>query len=289
MVAFEFNDKQYYIDNRLKTQLDKKVIPDLKRNDKDAVFVVDGEERSGKSVFSMGMGAYISAAFKKNFDLSNVCMDPLEFRSKIETAGKNEVVIYDEAHRGMASARSLSEINKILKDLMMEMGQRNLFVIIVLPTIFLLDKYAALFRARGLFHVYENKRRRGYWTYFNKKNKLLLYMRGKKEFNYNCMKYPYFRGRFYNQYPIDEALYREKKGNSFKTSEKTTKTEKFESQRNLLYWIMYNEYDIPVQQIVNQLKIYSKKYKTYETTQSTVQMHRILKPFKEKDALIAEP
>ena len=55
---------------------------------------------------------------------------------------KNEVVIYDEAHRGMASARSLSEINKILKDLMMEMGQRNLFVVIVLPTIFLLDKYA---------------------------------------------------------------------------------------------------------------------------------------------------
>ena len=256
MVAFEFNNKQYYIDNRLKLQLDKKVIPDLKRNDKDAVFVVDGEERSGKSVFSMGMGAYISAAFGKTFDLTNVCMDPLEFRSKIENAGKNEVVIYDEAHRGMASARSLSEVNKILKDLMMEMGQRNLFVIIVLPTFFLLDKYAALFRARGLFHVYENKRRRGYWTYFNKKNKLLLYMRGKKEFNYNCMKYPYFRGRFYNQYPIEEALYREKKGNSFKTAEKTTVVEKYLDTTHKLVWFIRNYCSMPVKDMVVGFKLY---------------------------------
>ena len=256
MVAFQFNDKEYYIDNRLKFQLDKKVIPDLKRNDKDAVFVVDGEERSGKSVFSMGMGAYISAAFKKEFDLSNVCMDPLEFRSKIEDAGKNEVVIYDEAHRGMASARSLSEINKILKDLMMEMGQRNLFVVIVLPTIFLLDKYAALFRARGLFHVYENKRRRGYWTFFNKKNKLLLYMRGKKEFNYNCMRYPYFRGRFYNQYPIDEALYREKKANSFKTAEKTTKSEHFMAQRDQLILFIHKEMGYSPEKLAKGLKMY---------------------------------
>ena len=121
MAQFEFNGRTFFIDNRLKAQLDAKVIPDLKRRDKDAVFAVDGPERTGKSVFTMGFAAYIASVLGTEFDLSNICMDPNEFRNKIEKSKKNQVIIYDEAHRGMASTRALSEINKILKDLMMEM------------------------------------------------------------------------------------------------------------------------------------------------------------------------
>ena len=166
MVTFEFNGKTYYIDGRLKRDFDKKIIPDLLKKDKDAVFLVDGRERSGKSVWGMIHGAYMASKLKSKYDLSNICLDPLEFRNKILSASKREVIIYDEAHRGMGSARTLSEINNILKDLMMEMGQRNLFVFIILPTFFLLDRYAALFRSRGLFHVYERKGKRGYWCFF---------------------------------------------------------------------------------------------------------------------------
>jgi len=254
MAFFDFNGGEYFVDNKLKGQLDRKVIPDLKRKDKDAVFVVDGEERSGKSVFSMGLGAYVASVLKTDFNLSNICMDPSEFRSKIEKSKKNEVVIYDEAHRGMASSRALSEINKILKDLMMEMGQRNLLVIIVLPTIFLLDKYAALFRARGLFHIYENRRRRGFWVYYNKANKLKLYMKGKKEFNYNCMKYPYFRGIFFDRYPVSEEQYREKKAKSFKNKPRITKSDTLMLQRDILMRILHEKYKLPSKDIEKILK-----------------------------------
>src|SRR3990167_2375935 len=127
--------------------------------DKDAVFIVDGKERIGKSVFSQGFIAYCAHCLGKKVDLSNICMTPIELREKIQSAEKNQCIIYDEAHRGMASSRALSEINNILKDLFIEMGQRNLLILVVLPSYFLLDKYAALFRSRGLFHVYENKGR----------------------------------------------------------------------------------------------------------------------------------
>jgi len=73
-----------------------------------------------------GLGAFMASQLKSEFNISNICMTPMEFKSKVETAEKNEVIIYDEAHRGIGSSSALSEVNKLLKDLMMEMGQRNL-------------------------------------------------------------------------------------------------------------------------------------------------------------------
>jgi hypothetical protein len=259
MATFEFDSETYYIDGRLKNDFDKKVIPDLSKKDKDRVFIVDGAERSGKSVFAMIKGAYMASQLKSPFNITNICMTPEEFRNKIESSTKNEVIVYDEAHRGMGSARALSEINNILKDLMMEMGQRNLFVIIVLLTFFLLEKYVALFRAAGLFHVYERKAKRGFWCFFNNKNKLKLYMRGKKEFNYNCMRWPNYRGRFLNQYPIDEKEYRAKKGASFKGRKRTTRNEQYLEQRNLCFYILNKEYGLNPTDISKMLKYYGFK------------------------------
>lgn len=238
MVTFEYREKHFYIDGKLDKELRGKIIPLLQKKDKDCVIVIDGDERAGKSVFAQTIAARVTSITEAPFDVSNICMEPLEFRSKIENAAKNEVVIYDEAHRGMAARGTLTEVNKILVDLMMEMGQKNLFVIIILPTFFMLDRYAALFRARGLFHVYERRNKRGFWVYFSRKRKITLFMKGKKEFNYNCMKWPGFRGRFYNQYFIDEEIYREKKALSFKHKPRATKAEVYKEQRDkLIYYI----------------------------------------------------
>lgn len=199
---------------------------------------------SGKSKFGDILAAYVSSQLKSEYNLSCIGMTPEEFRNKIITAKPKSVVIYDEAHRGMASSRTLSEINNILKDLMMEMGQKNLFVIIILPTFFMLDKYAALFRSKGVFHIYERRGQRGYWVYFNEKNKLKLYRLGKKEFDYNCIKWPRFRGRFYNQYAINEEEYREKKRKSFADKPRITKAEVYKAQRDTLFWIIINKLDV---------------------------------------------
>jgi len=66
---------------------------------------------------------------------------------------KGQCIIFDEAFTGLSSRGALSGINKALVGLMMQMRQKNLFVIMVLPTFFMLDKYAAIFRAKALIHV----------------------------------------------------------------------------------------------------------------------------------------
>ncbi len=257
LATYELNGRTNFIDNKLKEQLDRKVIPDLKKRDKDNVFLVDGGERIGKSVFTQSPAGYIASQLNTNCGLSNICMTPEEFRKKIENAKKNDVVIYDEAHRGMGSAGALSEINRILTDLMMEMGQKNLCVFIVMPTFFLLQKYTALFRSRGLFHIYERNNKRGYWVYFNQKNKLRLYKGGKKEFNYHCIKWPRFRGRFFNKYIVDEELYRKKKAESFKRSsaDRKTKYEKYIKQRNRLLYGIYKDYGLSLEDLSKFCKV----------------------------------
>jgi hypothetical protein len=254
MVLFKINDREFYIDGRLKEGLDKKVIPALKVKDEDCVFVVDGDERAGKSVFAMLLGGYCASQLGTPFGLDNVCLNPTEFRNRVMNSSKNDVVIFDEAHRGMASARSLSEVNNILKDLMMEMGQKNLLIIVVLPSYFLLDRYAALFRSKGLFHIYKRKEQRGFWCFFNRKYKLKLYQKGKKDLNYNCMRWPYFRGRFYNQFVIEEALYRGKKAKSFTDKPRVTKGEVWMLQRDKLIFLIHKKFGLGAPSIETLLK-----------------------------------
>lgn len=262
MAIFTYKGKSAYIDDRLANELDTKVIPDVVEKDSDMVFCIDGGEGTGKSKLSDIICGYyafkVLQVYKIDVDYSvdNVHLSPSKFRDGIINAKKNEVVVYDEAHKGMGSRRSLSEINNILNDLMMEMRQKNLFVILILPTFFMLDKYPAIFRTKGLFHVYRGvnkrtkKKERGYWVYFNEKYKLHLYIKGKQYFNYNCIKWSNFRGRFYNQYIMDEVEYRAKKKESFKQhGKRETKAEKWLDERNKMIYLIHNELKIGARNI----------------------------------------
>lgn len=257
MVVFEINGVNVYIDDRLKRQLDKKVIPDLQRKDKDRVFIIDGGEGTGKSQMGIHqLGGYIASQLETHYGLDNICMTPEEFKKRIMSANKNEVVVFDEGHRGFGSISVLSEINKILTDLMMEMRQKNLCVIIIMPTFFMLNKYVALFRASGLFHIYERKGNRGFWVFYNKKNKLKLYLKGKKDLNYNCIHYPRFRGRFYNQWCINEEEYRKKKEKAFETKPRIIKAEKYIKQRDGFIYLLHEELHFSIRKIAELCKKY---------------------------------
>ena len=130
----------------------------------------------------------------------------------------------------------------------MEMRQRNLFVIIVMPTIFLLDTYMALWRARGLFHIYTKDGNRGRWVFFNNKSKKELYMRGKKLYSYAKPR-SRFRGRFRDQYVIDEKAYRQKKKETFDSKrfrKQKNRFENFKEQRDYSFWVLQNEANIRI-------------------------------------------
>ena len=205
----------YHIDKNLVVKWDKLKDGRLIKKDEDRVYLVDGRERTGKSVFTFQQAKYIDPGF----NLSRVCFSPEEFLHAIRTAGKGEVIVFDEAFRGLSSKATQSKVNKKIVQAMMEMGQRNLVIFIVLPTFFLLEMYAAVLRSNCLFHVYKDKNGDRRFRIYNYNQKSLLYKVGKKKgFSYSFPKVK-LRGRFFNKYAIDEASYRDKKDKSFQKTD----------------------------------------------------------------------
>jgi len=251
----------YYMDDRLKRNLKDKVITSLHKKDKDCVIVVDGAEGSGKSTLAMQIGKYVD----HSLDLSRIVFSPDDFREAILKAKKGQCIIYDEAFTGYSSRASLSPVNRVLVSLAMQMRQKNLFIIIVLPTIFLLDKYMALFRTKALIHVYENKGIRGYFKLYNRRLKKYLILKGQKTMSYNIKGiWTRFRGRFYGKFALGsdeiEKAYRVKKEKALSDSEKTSMTSaqvKFKDQRDLLVYVLRKLTKLSYREMANYLDDYN--------------------------------
>lgn len=289
MARAEIYDKKrdikidYYIEDRLKRNLDTKVKGQLEKKDKDMVFVVDGKEGSGKSTLAIQIGKYVDPTL----DLSRIVFSPEDFREAILKAKKGQCIIYDEAFTGFSSRSSLSPVNRVLVSLAMQMRQKNLFILIVLPTIFLLDKYMAMFRTAALIHVYESKGVRGYFKVFNDKKKKYLILQGKKTMTYNVKGvYTKFKGRFYGKFALGlpelEKKYREKKEKALADSEKTSMTTaqvKFREQRDIMIYLFRRFSKMKYQEMSNLLS-------DYDLEISFQQLAKICAKFGEKADLV---
>jgi len=210
---YEFKDPitkeeiSYHIDKKILYLLDK-IKDTLTKKDKDYVMLMDGYEGSGKSTFAIQMGKYVDPTL----NLSRVCMTADEFKQAIINAKKGECVIYDEAVTGLSAGSAITKIGRLIKGMMMQMRQKNLFVIVILPIVFEFNRYAVLSRARFFLHVYETGGRMGYFVGYNKKDTRETYLRGKKTHSYKVRSR--FTGRFYGKFGLGkeiELLYRKKK------------------------------------------------------------------------------
>ena len=237
----------YFMEKRLVKNLKERVIPLLREKDHDYVMIVDGREGSGKSTLSFQIARFVDPSF----NIDKICINTDEFRKAILRAKKGECVCFDEAYRGFGSSSALSEVNKVLKSMMMEMRQKNLLVIIVMPTFYLFEKYLALWRAESLIHI----TKRGIYHVFNNKKKQRLYLNpiGKRYYSYNHVK-TRFRGKFYGKYAIDEQEYRDKKAKSFQEGFKQTRDEKYQEQRDKLVNVLHSELKLSLSALSELLK-----------------------------------
>jgi hypothetical protein len=193
-------DISYHLDENLKVMWDRLRDGKLAAMNEDRVYVVDGRERTGKSSFTFQQAKYLDPTFT----VENICFKPEDFLSRLRNAKKGSVIVFDEAFRGLSSKSSRSKVNKAIVEALMEVGQRNLIVFIVLPTLFLLEIYAAVFRTEGLFHIYKMKAKKASgsshraFKIYNYRKKKELYLRGKtKYFSYTYPKIKRAKGRFY--------------------------------------------------------------------------------------------
>lgn len=232
----------------------------LIKQDSDRVYITDGRERTGKSVFTFQQAKYLDPTF----NIDRICFTPESFLKQIRTAPQGSVVVFDEAFRGLSSKASQSKVNKKIVQAMMEMGQRNLIVFIVLPTIFLLELYPAVLRSEALFHIYKDKNGQRQFKLYNYAKKSRLYMNGKKKgFSY-AFPTSKFHGKFFGKYAVDEKAYRKKKLRSLQDNDiisEEIKEEQISKFKLLVYRIRQNK-----QLSYKKLEEYFKKELNFQLT-----------------------
>lgn len=204
------------MDGYLKSNLD--ICKEAIKDDWDFVILVDGMERGGKSVMAMQMAYYCD----QTISLDNVCFTTEEFKRAVINAKPFTAIVYDEAFTGLSSRNTMTRINKSLVEMLAEIGQKNLFIFIVCPTFFDLDKYPALWRSKALVHIYTGDGfERGFFRFYSMETKKDLYVYGKKTYNYNCLKADFY-GCFTNFYVLDKVAYKKKKADSLRAKENKT-------------------------------------------------------------------
>lgn len=218
MAIIPCNQSKYYLSDRLISQLN--IISRMVRNDNfDGCILIDGEiEGSGKSVLAQQVAYY----WDNTLDVDKIVFNPLDFINCLKNADKYQAIIWDEAFEGTSSQRTLSKVNFIITKTLMAVRQKNLFIIIVLPHFTDLNKYVAirrswfLLRAELKANIKEQKLQRGYFSFFARDLKKLLYFQEKKqEYSLKTPNIrPNFIGRFGDYYTINKSLYLDKKAKS---------------------------------------------------------------------------
>lgn len=254
--VFEGTPDEFMLDGYVKTIMDtaKTTI----KKDWDMIFAVDGPEGSGKSVFAQQLAFYCDPTLT----VDNITFTPQEFRKAIVNANPYQSVVYDEAYTGLSARGSMGVVNRTLVSMLAEIRQKNLFIFVVMPTFFDLDKYVALWRSRGLWSIYTGEDfERGYVRFYDVERKKELYIKGKKFYNYLVVK-PNFRSRFTNHYTVDKKLYKQKKLGSLRAREQKAADEELERTVHERLFQMLQETEVELSH-EQKMKLLDMKHATY--------------------------
>ncbi|HUW43370.1 MAG TPA: hypothetical protein VMV95_00185 [Bacillota bacterium] len=209
----------------------------LKNVNKDWDFVIiicgEGETRVGKSFFASQIGKYWTDQIKKlygkevPFDLkTNFVFKGEELIKRGNFLGVTypfSCLIFDEAGADLEGIKAMRRTTQNAKDYLRECGQYNMLTVLVLPEFFDLPKGIALNRSHCMINVYwmgdeEGYMNRGYFKYYSRPNKKQVYIRGKKNLDYNVWGYDFY-GSFDNLFTMDLEEYKQLKKKALKKRE----------------------------------------------------------------------
>lgn len=196
--------------------------------DFDCAIIVDGNEGAGKSVFALQIAAAMDVDNIVDVE-EQVCMTPDSFKKAVASLKKGKAVVWDEARRGVNRRRSTDKINIDITDMLAECRQKNLIMVIVMPTFYDMDMNVAVWRTRALVHVWydwddnpDKPLKRGFFRYYSEKGKKMLYTNKhwRQGYDYPLLTNKCFDGTFVHYYPCDEQKYREFKAKSIEDFKK---------------------------------------------------------------------
>ncbi len=179
----------------------------VSKKDFDYVAIVSGDPGMGKSNFAITCCKYLDP----NFNIDSIAMTADEFIQKSTDFPPGSAIMLDESFASLNSKVGRSaDFLRILNHLQI-IRQKNHYIFLCLPNFFDLQKSISIYRSRHLFVVYGGDfGTRGRFVAFGKDEKRLLYIKGLKFMDYNCVPSNYY-GTFGKQKAIDNKDYEAKK------------------------------------------------------------------------------
>jgi len=213
MVVFE---KGKYIDGYLQKNLEmlKKAV-DLNW---DACGFFSGFEGDGKTTLAIQLAYYVD----RSFNLDRIVFTGEQFKTACLNGKPKTAIVFDESYYAFTSQATMTKSARVLNSMLTMIRKKQLFIFIVAPTFFDIQKYIAVHRSRFLIHIYSKGLERGFFAFYNRARKQQLFMKGRRENNMSVTK-PNFIGRFTKWFLVDEAAYDKKKEDSIQQIEETTR------------------------------------------------------------------
>jgi hypothetical protein len=173
----------------------------------DFCILIDGFEGTGKSTLGFQVAVYLDPTF----DLSQVCFTGDETENVIMNAKNRQAVVFDEGMTDLYARQAMTKGNINLNKLLAQCRQKELALIIIMPSFFECDRYVALHRSRVLLHCYAQKDgERGYFMFYNRSRKKRLYFLG-KPFMQDAIVPPNFKDHYPKYMAVDEVEYKKRK------------------------------------------------------------------------------
>ena len=228
-----------------------------------------------------------------NFSLKNLAFAPEELMRLGKTLPKNSVIIYDEGRTGLDAKTTMTSLNRMLEDFFQECGVYNHVILIVLPDFFKLHADYAVSRSYFLIDVHlDDSFNRGYFNFYNEKQKDFLYNHGKKKLGILAKYgagYASFSGKFSSWLPFDKQKYDTLKKLALKKKELSARRTKIKEQRDALMSMYKEENDYTLKDVAEQMTEALKKKVGPDVVKHGIEDYRIyLEKKEEYDLLMKE-
>ena len=193
-----------YIDSKLAANLDmiaKKIAKDMH-----FLGIITGNDMvgNGKTTFMTQIGSYLTwkvnqlHGTKNTFTDKNLLMNTTDLAERSFELPPLSVICLDEGDD--LTTHGMKELAVKLKRYFRKCRQLNQIIILILPSFFELPKFYALSRSHFLINVkFEGEYDRGYFHFYSPLSKKLLYLKGKRYWDYDAHSSD-FDGRFFASY-----------------------------------------------------------------------------------------
>ena len=235
MVLITYSQKSFHMDNILQRELVKMRDQVLIHNDM-GIILIDGRPGSGKSTLAAQI-AFVLTEGKFTVDYESFNQkQTFDIMKKMQ---EGDCCIIDESFDVINKRTSQTSANMLTINMLQQMRSRKVFILILLPSFYDLDKNVSLWLASALLHCYRSPEplgRRGQYVAYNIKGIQRLWLYGRQSYSYSLkIVKPNFRARFTKYFPIDYRKYENMKRKALTEEPKEkTETNRYYQQRNIL-------------------------------------------------------